>query len=94
MPYANRKDANDAALTQIARQCGAHVVKMAPAAGFDLLIIFRGRVLIIEVKDGSKPTSARNLTKSEQELKDQCEYRGVTYHVIKSETELLRLLGV
>ncbi len=93
MPYADRRDANDSALTKIARQCGALVVKMRPGQGCDLLIVHRGRVLIVEIKDGAKPHSARKLTKQEQGLKDQCEYRGVPYYIVESEEDLLRLLG-
>ena len=91
---ADRRDANDASLAAIARQVGAYVVKMRPGQGCDWVMVHRGRVFIVEVKDGAKPPSARRLTKEEQELKDQCEYRGVTYHVVESETALRRVLGV
>lgn len=91
---ANRRDANDQDLTRLARQCGAVVLKMKPGQGFDLLVCHRGRVLILEIKDGKKPPSARKLTDQEQEVKSLCESRGVSYHVVSTEAELLKLLQV
>ncbi len=91
---ADRRDANEKPLLRIARQCGAWLIKQPPGAGFDYLMIYRGGIYIIEFKDGSKPPSARKLTASEQELKEQCEARNVPYHVIENEEEFLKLLGV
>jgi len=65
---AKRVDANQAEIVQALRQCGARVLPIhelgqgAP----DLLVGIRGVNLLIEVKDGSKPPSRRELTEDEQ----------------------------
>jgi hypothetical protein len=92
---ANRKDANHAAIAQLLRQVGAHVIDaaVAPALGFDLLVVYRGRTYIMEVKDGSKPPCERQLTPNEQEQQAALERHGVKYHVVLSEDEALRVIG-
>jgi len=89
--YANRKDNNDAELLRIARQCGAFVIQMQPGQGFDWLAIRRGQIFIIEIKDGKKTRSQQKLTACERETKDQVEYRGVRYHIVKTTDELMEL---
>ena len=91
--YAPRKDANDAALTKLARQCGAYVIHAEPGQGFDWLLFHRGRVLIVEIKDGTKPASHRQLTRQEQEVQSICQAHRVPYNILLDEQELLALLS-
>ena len=63
-------DANQAEIVQALRKVGVTVsVTSAVGNGFpDLVCLFRGRLLLVEVKDGSKPPSAQRLTESEREF--------------------------
>jgi hypothetical protein len=92
---ANRKDANHAAIAQLLRQVGAHVIDAAaaPALGFDLIVVHRGWIYIMEVKDGSKPPSERQLTPNEQEQQAALARHDVGYHVVLSEDDALRVIG-
>ena len=60
-------DANHAEVVAALRKIGASVVSLASVgAGVpDLAVGFRGRNLLLEVKDGRKPPSARKLTDDE-----------------------------
>jgi hypothetical protein len=92
---ANRKDANHAVIARTLQQVGAHVIDAAaaPTLGFDLLVVYRGQIYIMEVKDGSKPPSERQLTPNEQEQQAALERPGVKYHVVLSEDDALRVIG-
>lgn len=61
--YAAQVDANQAAIVSALRGIGATVAPLHRVGGGcpDLLVGFRGRNLLIEVKDGGKPPSARKL---------------------------------
>lgn len=63
-----RADANQAAVTKALRKVGAavtpiHVVGKGVA---DLLVSFRNTWYVLELKDGTKPPSARVLTEDER----------------------------
>lgn len=63
-------DANHALIVGALRACGATVQSLAMVGQGcpDLLVGHRGRNLLVEVKDGRKPPSARELTP------DQCKW--------------------
>ncbi|VXB24233.1 conserved hypothetical protein [Burkholderia sp. 8Y] len=67
MRRAARVDANQPEIVAALRKVGASVTPIhAVGQGCpDLLVGFRGRTLVLEVKDGSKPPSARKLTDDE-----------------------------
>lgn len=69
MRRAARVDANQALIVGGLRACGASVqILSAVGQGCpDILVGFRGRNLLMEVKDGSKPPSDRKLTKDQIE---------------------------
>jgi hypothetical protein len=92
---ANRKDANHAAIARLLQQVGAHVIDaaVAPALGFDLLVVFRGQTYIMEIKDGSKPPCERQLTPNEQEQQAALAWHGVKYHVVLSADDALKVIG-
>lgn len=46
----------------------------------------------MEIKDGTKPPSARRLTEGELKCKESFESVGVTYHVIDSVDEAIRTI--
>jgi hypothetical protein len=64
MRRAARVDQNQAAIVEALRACGASVQSLAAVGKGvpDLLVGLRTRNYLIEVKDGSKPPSARKLT--------------------------------
>lgn len=64
-----RVDANQAAVVKALRKIGAAVTHMHPLGGgvADLLVSFRNEWFVLEVKDGAKPPSARELTPDERE---------------------------
>lgn len=94
--HAARIDGNQADLDRLAAGLGAVVIRasVAPELGFDRLIAFRGRLHIVEVKDGGKAPSKRRLTENEARLRDRLEAVGVAYNVVETENDLLRLLGL
>ena len=70
--YAAKVDANQERIVKALRDMGATVHPLHAVGGGcpDLLCGFRGRNILIEVKDGRKPPSARKLTA------DQVEWHG------------------
>ena len=68
MRRRGRVDANQRAIVAALRQIGASVQSLADIGHGcpDLLVGFRGRTLLFEVKDGSKVKSARALTPDEE----------------------------
>ena len=64
-----------------------------PSIGFDGLVAYRGRLEIVEIKDGSKPPSQRRLTQLEAKRSDQLQDKGVAYNVIESVKDAIALIG-
>ena len=67
MRRAAKKDANHVEIVAALRKAGATVVDLG-AVGHgvpDLLIGHRGKTMLMEIKDGNKPPSARKLTPDE-----------------------------
>ena len=64
MKQAARTDANQAEIVRIFRKAGATVQSLADVGKGvpDLLLGFMGYNILVEVKDGNKPPSARKLT--------------------------------
>lgn len=88
---AAKVDANQSAIVAAFRKAGASVqpLHMVGQGCPDLLVGFRGRNLAVEVKDGSKPPSARKLTADEAEWHEA--WRGQVC-VVNDEDEALGLL--
>lgn len=68
MRRAARVDANQAAVVKALRKIGAAVTHIHPLGNgvADLLVSYRNKWTVMEVKDGSKPPSARELTDDER----------------------------
>ena len=88
-----RTDANQNEIVQALRDVGASVaITSALGKGFvDLVAGYRGVNYLIEIKDGSKPPSARRLTPDEQEFFDT--WRGAVF-VANNVDEALEIIGV
>jgi hypothetical protein len=61
---AAKVDGNHGEIVKVLRQCGASVQSLAQVGDGcpDILVGFRGQNLLLEIKDGSRPPSARKLT--------------------------------
>jgi hypothetical protein len=92
MNYARRVDDNQALIVQALRQVGARVQPLHTVGHGcpDLLVGFRGVNILLEVKDGQKPASARVLTSDERAWHDQ--WRGQVA-VVSSIDEALAAVG-
>lgn len=95
MKTAARVDANQAEIVAVLRKLGAVVILTSQLKNaFDFIVCYRGQTYLCEVKDGTKPPSARKLTEGEMKCKEAVESVGVKYHVIESVTQALEMLGI
>jgi hypothetical protein len=92
---AARVDANHAEVSKAITKLGAWVIDCSRVGeGYpDLNVVHRGRVLFVEIKDGSKPPSARKLTPSQVEFHARAAANGVEVHVVKDVGEAIQLIG-
>lgn len=91
MRYANRIDANQNKIVDGLRKAGAYVRIISQGDGIpDLLVGYNGYTILMEVKDGDKPPSARKLTEAEQKFFD--EWDGGMLVVINSVEEAIEIL--
>jgi hypothetical protein len=90
MRRAARRDDNEQDIIRAMREAGAYVKQINDEGLFDLLASYRGETMLIEVKDGAKPPSARRLTEAEQKFHD--EWPGSDLYIINSVEEALSLL--
>jgi hypothetical protein len=90
MRRAARRDDNEQDIIKAMRAEGAYVKQINDEGLFDLLVSHRGETLLIEVKDGAKPPSARRLT--EAELKFHEEWPLSNLFIITSVEEAIALL--
>ena len=89
--FAKRRDANETAIRRALEHVGAQVYPIDKPA--DLLVGFRQRWHLLEVKDGAKPPSKRALTPGEAIVAAECQWEGLPYHVVLSESEALEAIG-
>jgi hypothetical protein len=76
MRRAARRDDNEQSIIKAMRAEGAYVKVINDEGLFDLLVAYTGpsgfqHTLLIEVKDGAKPPSARRLTPAELKFHDE-----------------------
>jgi hypothetical protein len=91
MRRANRIDDNQNDIVAALRKAGATVRVISQGEGIpDLLVGFRGETILLEVKDGNKPPSARTLTLAEKKFFD--EWEGGLCMVVKSVEDAIELL--
>jgi hypothetical protein len=94
MRRAAKIDANQQAVVDALRQVGATVHSLATVGGGcpDLLVGFRGRTCLMEVKDGNKPPSERRLTPFQVLWHEQ--WTGGSLTVVNSPEDALKVIGV
>lgn len=94
MRRAARVDRNHAEVRDGLRAAGAFVIDTHGLPGcLDLLVGWRGRFVLVEVKDGSKPASARVLTADEKLTVDLCRIHGLPCAVVTSLADALAAVG-
>ena len=93
MRRAARIDDNQNLIVSKLRQIGCSVaITSAVGKGFpDIVVGYKGRNFMFEIKDGSKPPSARKLTKDEQKWHD--EWRGKS-HVVECFADCLAVISL
>ena len=94
MRRAAKIDANQPAIVGALRNAGATVYSLAAVGqGIpDLLVGYAGKTALLEVKDGSKPPSARQLTPDQQTWHQT--WTGGTLAVVPDVEAALRVLAV
>jgi Holliday junction resolvase len=88
---AARRDDGEREIIDALRKAGAYVKQVNDEGLADLLVWHGGRTLILEVKDGKKPPSARKLTEAEQKFHN--EWPGDNLFIVNSVEEALALLS-
>jgi hypothetical protein len=90
---AKRVDANQKEIVAALRKVGASVAHTHMVGqGFpDLVCGYRGQDWLFEIKDGSKPPSARKLTPAEHKF--NLDWRGGQIHIVTSVDDALRVIG-
>jgi Holliday junction resolvase len=85
---------NQPEIVSALRKVGADVQSLAAVGDGvpDLLVGFRGQTVLIEVKDGQRPPSERQLT--DDQIKWHAAWRGGRCVVVGSVSEALAAIGV
>jgi hypothetical protein len=91
MRRAARKDANEVELRKLWLRIGGSWLPITPVEGGepDALLGFRGRQRLVELKDGSKPPSARKLRSNQVEWHRT--WHGEPVSVVLDSSDLERL---
>lgn len=93
MRRSARVDANQKEIVEALRRCGASVLITSQLKNcFDILVGYNGVNYMVEIKDGNKPPSQRQLTKGERKFCD--EWKGGKYYIIESIEDALKMIGV
>lgn len=88
MRRAARVDENQSDIVAALRAIGSTVRVISQGDGIpDLLVGFMGKTILLEVKDGKKPPSARKLTPAEQKFFD--EWRGGSLAIVNTVDEAI-----
>ena len=92
MRRAAKTDANQAMIVGALRACGARVLSLAAVGKGcpDLLVGHRGKLYLMECKDGTKPPSARELTPDQIDF--HMDWYGLPIHVVNSADEAVATL--
>lgn len=92
MRRANRIDDNQNEIVEALRKCGAYVRIISQGQGIpDLLVGYRGFTLLLEIKDGRKSPSQRELTPAEEKFFS--EWTGGLIAVVNNVEEAIEILN-
>lgn len=88
--WSARRDANEAAIVDALRTVGAGVIRLSQTGVPDLLVLFRGRVHLLEVKRAkARGQGAGRATMAQEQLAAQ----GWPVSVTRTTDEALRAVG-
>ena len=87
--YDTKRDANESEIRTALHKCGVSTYPLDSPV--DLLCWWRTVFFMLEIKDGSKPPSARKLTKAQEEFFDKT--RGCPRFKVESPEEAVAVLG-
>jgi hypothetical protein len=89
-----RVDSNHREVLDALEAVGAVVLDTHAIPGaLDAVVGFRGRLHLLEIKDGRKPPSARKLTPAEADTIGRFMAAGCPVHVVASVDDALRAIG-
>lgn len=89
-----KADRNQPEIVAVLRKLGAAVLITSQLKNaFDILVAHKGRLFVVEIKDGDLSPSKKKLTEGEQKCKRLFESAGVKYHVIESIEEAIALIS-
>lgn len=92
--YARRVDGNHAEIVRGLREIGAGVLDVHSVGGLlDVLVAFRGKLTLVEIKNPARPRSARKLTEAEAETIAALSRNDVTPPVVLTLEDALRAIG-
>lgn len=95
MRRAARVDRNQPEIVRHLRSAGAVVVITSQLKNaFDILVGFRGRLFVMEIKDPHQPPSKRRLTSGEETCKRRIEASGNNYHIVETPNQALEIIGI
>ncbi|WP_375436656.1 hypothetical protein [uncultured Hymenobacter sp.] len=88
---ASRVDGNQPYIVAALRRIGCSVLHLHQLKNcFDLLVGYRGRTFLMEVKDPSQPPSKRKLTPGEEEFRRT--WNGTPYHIVETIDQAIALV--
>ena len=83
-----RKDANHNIITKHLQKNGCLVLDCSPLKNmFDILVGYKGKWFVMEIKDGEKPPSKRKITDGEIKCMENCKKHGNKYYVVLDENQ-------
>lgn len=92
MRTAARKDSNHKSIVDGLRKYGASVLDVSQLKNcFDILVGYKGKTFIMEIKDGKKPPSQRRLTPGELEFMKT--WKGSKYNVVLSLDDAVKVVN-
>ena len=89
----SKRDANEKAILRDLTLLGVWYRQMEREAGFDLLVGFRGKLYLGEIKDPKQPPSKRALTPNEQITAAELALVEIEYPVWETLEDVLRTIG-
>lgn len=92
---AARVDTNQSEIVATLRAIGVTVTDLSGVGDGvpDLVCLWRGQTVWVEVKNGSKPPSARKLTVEQVRFHNDARLAGVKVHVVSTVDEALAVFG-
>lgn len=96
MRRAGKVDANHREIADALKRVGFEVIDMSSIGRGvpDLYVAKGGQSWWLEVKDGSKPPSARQLTADQLKFLNKLAKQNIPVHVVTSVSEALEAVGV